>query len=170
MKYDALIIGGGYCGLSAGITLARANRKVVIVDLQNPRNVVSKHAHGILGMDNVPPAEILAKGTGEYLSFGGLLLHESVSQLSKGADGDWLATLSNEAHIKARSCLVATGLSDKLPDLQVWKIFGEKQYFIALIVMGLSLMGKGLLLLAAPIEIFLCIRLSSLSYGQMKLT
>ena len=84
MRYDALIIGGGYCGLSAGITLARANRKVVIVDLQNPRNVVSKHAHGILGMDNVPPAEILAKGTEEYLSFGGLLLHESVSQLYKG--------------------------------------------------------------------------------------
>ena len=81
MRYDALIIGGGYCGLSAGITLARANRKVVIVDSQNPRNVVSKHAHGILGMDNVPPAEILAKGTEEYLSFGGLLLHELVSQL-----------------------------------------------------------------------------------------
>jgi hypothetical protein len=53
--------------------------------------------------------------------------------------------------------------------LQVWKTFGEKQYFIALIVMGSSLMGKRLLLLAALIEIFLCIRLSSLSYGQMKL-
>ena len=142
MRYDALIIGGGYCGLSAGITLARANRKVVIVDSQNPRNVVSKHAHGILGMDNVSPAEILAKGTEEYLSFGGLLLHELVSQLSKGADGDWLATLSDEAHIKARSCLVATGLSDKLPDIAGLEKLWGKTVFHCPYCHGFELNGK----------------------------
>ena len=51
MRADVVIIGGGFAGTSAAITLARANRSVVLVDSHQPRNRFSEHSHGVLGFE-----------------------------------------------------------------------------------------------------------------------
>ena len=59
IKYDVIVVGGSYAGLSAAMQLSRARRRVLVVDSGLPRNRFSKAAHGFLGQDGKPPYEIL---------------------------------------------------------------------------------------------------------------
>jgi flavin-dependent dehydrogenase len=47
-EYDVVIIGGGAAGLSAALVLARAWRRVAVVDAGAPRNAPATHMHGFL--------------------------------------------------------------------------------------------------------------------------
>lgn len=121
MKTDVAIIGGGFAGTSAAITLARANRSVVLVDSGKPRNRYAEHAHGILGFDAASPSEMLDAGHREFLSFCGKIVEASATSLTADVHStrantiSWQVVLSNGEMIHARQVLVATGIADKLP-------------------------------------------------------
>ena len=55
MDYDAIIVGGSFAGLSAAIQLARARRRILLVDAGRPRNRFSEASHGFLGQDGAAP-------------------------------------------------------------------------------------------------------------------
>lgn len=129
MKTEVLIVGGGFSGLSAGITLARANRKVVLVDSGSPRNISSEHAHGFLGMDGKNPGDILATGREEFVGFGGTLVSGTVEDLQRSADGCWHGRVLGGDLIESRACFVSTGLTDILPDIDgLAELWGKYVY------------------------------------------
>ncbi|MDN8595930.1 NAD(P)/FAD-dependent oxidoreductase [Corynebacterium tuberculostearicum] len=116
MYSDVIIIGGGFAGTAAAITLARANRNIQLIDSGAPRNRFSEHAHGILGLDGAAPAELLQRGHAEVKKFGGTITHGSVEKLSRDSEhGPWQVELSSGEVLESRHVLVATGLTDKLP-------------------------------------------------------
>ena len=49
-RCDVAIIGGGYAGLSAAMTLARAGRSVVVLEAAAPGYGASSRSGGMLGM------------------------------------------------------------------------------------------------------------------------
>ncbi|MBP2448784.1 thioredoxin reductase [Rhizobium leguminosarum] len=55
MSFDVIIIGGNFAGLSAAMQLARARRRVLLVDAGAPRNRFSQASHGFLGQDGQTP-------------------------------------------------------------------------------------------------------------------
>src|SRR5688500_7257447 len=67
--HDAVVIGGSWAGLSAAMQLARARRRVLIVDSGSPRNRFAHHAHGFLGQDGRPPAEIRDAARAQVLAY-----------------------------------------------------------------------------------------------------
>src|SRR4051794_1121054 len=69
MRYDAVIVGGGSAGLSAAQALARARRRVLVVDAGQPRNRFAAAVHNVFGHDGTPPATLLAKGRAELLRY-----------------------------------------------------------------------------------------------------
>src|SRR5947209_15055483 len=69
IMYDVIIIGGSYSGVAAALQLARARRRVLIIDTGEPRNRSAGHSHGFLGQDGQPPAAIQAKGKAEVLAY-----------------------------------------------------------------------------------------------------
>ena len=54
MHYDAIVIGGSYAGLAAATQLARARRRVLVVDAGQRRNRFATHSHGFLTQDGTP--------------------------------------------------------------------------------------------------------------------
>lgn len=46
MHYDVIIIGGSYAGLSAGLQLARARRRILVLDSGLRRNRFAATSHG----------------------------------------------------------------------------------------------------------------------------
>ena len=64
-KADVVIVGAGYTGLSAGLTLARAGRKVVILDRMKPGEGASSRNGGIASGNLRPGNAELAKKFGE---------------------------------------------------------------------------------------------------------
>src|SRR6218665_1459231 len=57
-QFDVIIIGGSYAGLSAGMSLGRSLRKVLIIDSGKPCNKQTPHSHNFLTQDGKTPKEI----------------------------------------------------------------------------------------------------------------
>jgi thioredoxin reductase len=112
MNYDVVIIGGGAAGLSAALVLARARRRVVVVDAGSPRNAPAEHMHGFLSRDGMPPLEFLAAGRAEVEGYGVTIVHDKVTGIRPGFHVEL-----GSGSLTARRVVVATGLRDTLPDI-----------------------------------------------------
>ena len=84
-KHDVAIVGGGAAGLSAALVLARARRRVVVLDAGSPRNAPAAHMHNFLSRDGTPPAELLALGQAEVLGYGGEIVSAACPAEGQGA-------------------------------------------------------------------------------------
>jgi thioredoxin reductase len=115
-RYDVVVVGGGAAGLSGALALARARRSVLVVDAGSPRNAPAEHVHNVLGREGTPPAELVAIGRREVEAYGGTVVDGRVSALGTG-DGDFRVGLADGRSVRARRLLVATGLTDQLPDV-----------------------------------------------------
>ena len=116
-EYDVVIIGGGTAGLSAALVLARARRRVLVVDAGMPRNAPAARLHGFLSRDGLPPGELLAAGRQEVRGYGGTIWEGSVSDVVRCSASGFAVLLSDGRRVSARRLLVATGLRDELPDI-----------------------------------------------------
>src|SRR3712207_4721300 len=112
-EYDVVIIGGGAAGLSAALVLARARRRVAVVDAGAPRNAPATHMHGFLSRDGMAPADLLAAGRAEVAGYGGHLVDDTVVGVERG----FSVQLASGSPLQARRVLVATGLRDELPNV-----------------------------------------------------
>jgi thioredoxin reductase/SAM-dependent methyltransferase len=115
-QWDVLVIGGGAAGLSTALLLGRARRRVVVVDAGSPRNRFAAHMHGVLGNEGVEPGELVRRGRAEVAGYGVEFRAGQVERLDETDDGA-VATLAGGETVSARAAVVATGLSDELPDL-----------------------------------------------------
>jgi thioredoxin reductase len=114
-RYDVIVVGGSFAGLSASMQLARARRRILLVDAGEPRNRFAPTSHGFLGQDGVPPADIMREGLAQLARYPTLdFLHAVALSASRGDDG-FALTLSNGAEARARKLVLATGVTDVLP-------------------------------------------------------
>jgi len=122
-EYDVVVVGGGAAGLSAGLVLARARRRVAVVDAGEPRNAPAAHMQGFLGSDGLPPNELAAAGRAEVAGYGGDLVSGTVASITlsayTGADGSrrFDIVLADGSTLRTRRVLITTGLRDEVPDI-----------------------------------------------------
>jgi thioredoxin reductase len=81
MLHDTVIIGGSFAGLSAAMILARARRRVLVIDAGHPRNRYAAHSHGVLAQDGRAPQDLLADAHAQVSAYptATLLTEEAVS-------------------------------------------------------------------------------------------
>ncbi|MAP63508.1 MAG: SAM-dependent methyltransferase [Microbacterium sp.] len=115
-RVDVAVIGGSAAGLAGALQLARQRRSVIVVDDDSPRNAPAEHMHGYLGREGTPPAELRAIGRDEVRSYGGEVLTGRVLDVRREDDRLRVA-LTGGSSLLARRVLVATGITDELPDI-----------------------------------------------------
>ncbi|WP_309065886.1 NAD(P)/FAD-dependent oxidoreductase [Microbacterium sp.] len=115
-SWDSIVVGGGSAGLSAALMLGRARRRVLVVDAGSPRNRFAAHMHAVLGNDGTPPSALLAKGRAELAEYDVAFVDDAVARV-QDADAGLLVTLAGGRVESARSLIVATGITDVLPDI-----------------------------------------------------
>jgi thioredoxin reductase len=113
---DVLVVGGGPAGLAAAVALVRSLRRVTVVDAGSPRNAPADGAHNVLGQEGVAPRELLAAGRREAEGYGARVLDDRAVTARRAGDG-FEVTLAAGGVVRARRLLLATGLTDELPDL-----------------------------------------------------
>lgn len=126
------IVGGGPAGLSAGLQLVRANRRIAVLDSNRPRHAATLKSHGFLTRDGASPLEVrrLAREDFEAYSTATFVqaLTREVTRLTEAEaheagfpDGIGFRVLatgvrgSSDAELLSRRVLIAAGLTEELP-------------------------------------------------------
>ncbi|WPU98693.1 NAD(P)/FAD-dependent oxidoreductase [Mucilaginibacter sp. cycad4] len=115
--FDMIIIGGSSAGLSAGMALGRAMRKVLIIDSGIPCNRQTPHSHNFFTRDGQTPHEILTIAREQTLKYPTItLLHNEAAHCIPVPNGFEVSTRSGEV-FGAKKVILAAGIKDQMPDI-----------------------------------------------------
>ncbi|MDM1786229.1 NAD(P)/FAD-dependent oxidoreductase [Acinetobacter bereziniae] len=122
MKYDVMIIGGSFAGLSAALPLARARKKVLVVDAGLRRNRFAAHSHNFLTRDGQEPSAIIAEAKQRLEKYSSITwLNASVIDVQAMND-DYEVFTEDENNkrdmIQAEKLIIAAGVKDDLPEIE----------------------------------------------------
>lgn len=115
MHHDVIVIGGSYAGMAAALQLVRARRSVLVIDAGERRNRFASHAHGFLGQDGVPPAEIAGNARRQLEAYPTLSWLDGRAETVAGRMDDFIVTMADGAARRGRRLLLASGVTDQLP-------------------------------------------------------
>ncbi|MRW85533.1 FAD-binding protein [Pseudoduganella sp. FT26W] len=116
-EFDVIVIGGSYAGLTAATQLARARRRVLVVDSGQRRNRYARHSHGFLGQDGREAAAIAADGRAQLMKYPTVRWVEGAATQAVEQDGGFRITLANGSAFQGQRLVLATGVVDQLPAL-----------------------------------------------------
>lgn len=117
MILDCAVIGGGPAGLNASLVLGRSRRKTILFDDNKPRNSVTNESHGFITRDGINPKELRRIASEELDKYPDVeIKRQRVINVTKK---DQLFTIEtdDEKVYKAKKVVLATGLKEKLPDI-----------------------------------------------------
>lgn len=115
MIEDVIVIGGNFAGLAAAMPLARARRRVLVIDAGQPRNRFAAAAHGFPGQDGVAPSDLTARLRAELAAYDSVRFREERVATASGHKDDFTLALAGGAVEKGRRLILALGVTDTLP-------------------------------------------------------
>lgn len=134
------VIGGGPAGLSAGLQLVRANRRVTVLDSNRPRHAATLHSHGFLTRDGVPPLEVRRLAREEFEAYPTAKVEQAVaSEVTPLSHDEALAVGfpdgigfrvrgagvrgAPNVEVISRRVLIAAGLTEELPNFPMIRAY-----------------------------------------------
>jgi thioredoxin reductase len=115
---DCIIVGGGPAGMNAAVVLGRCRRKVVLFDTGKQRNRWSHGMHNFLTRDDILPKDFIALSRKELHKYGVKVKQKRIINARKNAN-DLFEVYDEDGNIyHSKKLLVATGLSDNLPQIK----------------------------------------------------
>lgn len=117
-RFDAIIIGGSYAGLSAALALGRSMRKVLIIDSGKPCNRQTPQAHNFLTQDGQTPKQVSEIAKNQILKYDTVRFHNGLAVSGiKTANGFEIKLQSGEV-FESKKILFATGVADQMPEIK----------------------------------------------------
>ncbi len=113
--FDAIIIGGSYAGLSAGMALGRALRNVLIIDSGKPCNIQTPHSHNFITQDGEKPNVIAEKAKTQVLKYDTVKFHNDIAISGEKTENGFLIQTQTGEEFTTQKLLFATGVKDLFP-------------------------------------------------------
>jgi thioredoxin reductase len=116
--FDAVVVGAGPAGLNAALVLGRSRRRVLVCTDGKHRNSASQALHGFLSRDGIHPMELLRIGREQLVQYGSIEMREvRVADILR--IGDRFEVIQSDGiRLVTRAILLATGLTDQLPEVE----------------------------------------------------
>ncbi|AXG75012.1 NAD(P)/FAD-dependent oxidoreductase [Flavobacterium arcticum] len=116
-KYEVIIVGGSYAGLSAAMALGRASRKTLIIDSGKPCNRKTPHSHNFITHDGETPAAIAKKAKDQVLKYPTVQFVNDKAIDVKRIENGFIITTENNNAYQSKKILFATGVYDIMPNI-----------------------------------------------------
>src|SRR5690349_4034610 len=115
---DCLIIGGGPAGLTAAIYLARFHLDILVVDGGKSRAALIPCTRNHAGYpEGIAGTELLERMRDQACKYGAKIQTEYVTKLERDEDAGTFTATWGSGEAKARSVLLATGVSNRRPPM-----------------------------------------------------
>lgn len=112
-----IIVGGGPAGLNAAVVLGRCRRKVLLFDTGKYRNRWSHGMHNYLTRDDILPPDFISISRKELVKYGVKLIEKQIKKARKNDEGVFVVTDESGKQHFSKKLLIATGLSDNVPEV-----------------------------------------------------
>lgn len=116
-RFDVIVIGGSYAGLSAAMSLARALRKVLILDSGTPCNRFTPQSHNFITRDGESPSHISALAKAEVLKYPTVQFRDARAMAVTRSNDHFNIQTDNNAIYSSSMVVFATGVLDIIPDI-----------------------------------------------------
>lgn len=126
---DVIIVGGGPAGLNAAVVLGRCRRKVLVFDTMQHRNRYSHGMHNYLTRDDILPSDFINICHQEIEKYDVQLIKRKVLKAQKNEDKIFVVKDENGTIYHSKKLLIATGLTDTVPDIEGFKELYGKSVF-----------------------------------------
>jgi thioredoxin reductase len=128
--YDVIIVGAGPAGLSAALMLGRSCRRVLVCDTGKPRNAASHAMHGFLSRDGIAPLEFLQIAREQMRRYNTVeFMDVEVTEANCRPDARFEVALADGSSRESRKLLIATGVVDKVPDIEGFaRLYGRSVF------------------------------------------
>ena len=117
-KFDVIIIGGSYAGLSAAMALGRSLRNVLIIDSGLPCNRQTPHSHNFITQDGVTPSEISQKAKRQVLKYNTVQFIEDKAIKGKKVNQSFYIHTESGRQFESSKLIFATGVKDIMPEIK----------------------------------------------------
>ncbi|SDK91366.1 Thioredoxin reductase [Pedobacter sp. ok626] len=116
-KFDAIIIGGSYAGLAAGMALGRALKMVLIIDSGKPANAQTPHSHNFLTQDGNTPKGIATLGKQQVEKYKTVSFYNGLASTASKIENGFEITTDTGVMFEATKLIFATGIKDIMPKI-----------------------------------------------------
>lgn len=116
-KFDVIIVGGSYAGLSAAMALGRALRKVLLIDAGKPANRVTPYSHNFITHDGKRPDEIATLARQQVVAYSSVKQVEAFVVRAEKVDQEFIVGLDTGAQFASTKLIFATGIVDRMPPI-----------------------------------------------------
>lgn len=116
--YDAIIIGGSYSGLAAGMALGRALKNVLIIDSGKPCNAQTPHSHNFITQDGETPQAIASKAKEQVAQYKTIEFYSGLAVDASKTGSGFSITTQNGETFGAKKLVFATGVRDIMPEIK----------------------------------------------------
>jgi thioredoxin reductase len=117
---DVVVVGAGPAGLAASLNLARAQRRVALLDSNRPRHAATLRSHGFLSRDGISPLELRTAGRDEVLAYPTVTYERTIVHSVSPVDDGFVTVAKRpgtdeQTEVRSPAVLIATGLTETLP-------------------------------------------------------
>lgn len=116
-RFDVLVVGGSFAGLSAALQVARTRRPIAVVDDAQPRNRFAEAAHGFYAQDGTDPLRLMAQARERLLAYPNVRFIQDRVLSAEGSDGAFEARTVGGEQLQAAKLVLAYGVDDVLPEI-----------------------------------------------------
>ena len=154
--FDVAVIGAGPAGLACALNLVRGHARVLLVDSNRPRHAATLKSHGFITRDGASPLELRKLGREEFLSYPTASYQlAQVTAVTRNTDDGFQLSLravrgGEVSSVNAKLVVVATGLSEQLPEIVNLRAFYGTALHSCVVCDGYEKTDKPLVLITHP--------------------
>lgn len=117
-KFEVIIIGGSYAGLSAAMALGRSLRNVLVIDSGKPCNERTPHSHNFITHDGHTPRAISTAAREQVLKYDTVKFYKGLAINGTKLENGVEIEIENGDAFSSKKIIFATGLKDIMPDIK----------------------------------------------------